>query len=126
LVTLKRRADFLRVRGGQRWAGPGFVLEAKARTDPDSNVTGPRFGFTVTKRLGKAVVRNRIRRRLRAAAARASGIHAKPEFDYVVIARAASLDRPFDALTDDFTSAFARVHERPGRSSRSARLQRDV
>jgi ribonuclease P protein component len=66
LVTLKRRAEFLRVRGGSRWTTPGFVLEGRARGEPGHAPSTARFGFTVTKRMGKATVRNRIRRRLKA------------------------------------------------------------
>ena len=65
--TLKKRAEFLRLRGGARWATPSCVVETKPAADPGATARGPRFGFTVTKKLGNAVVRNRIRRRLRAA-----------------------------------------------------------
>ena len=75
LVTLKKRPEFLRIRGGTRWSSASFVLETKPRAAPtpgrapdgvgDAGVPDPRFGFTVTKQLGNAVVRNRIRRRLK-------------------------------------------------------------
>ena len=70
----------------------------------------PRFGLTVTKRLGKAVVRNRIRRRLREALRTGGANEARPGFDYVVIARAAALTRSFASLVADFHQALAKVH----------------
>ena len=131
LETLKKRAQFLRIRGGRRHATPAFVLEGKARAAPGesdlsahSETTGARFGFTVTKKLGGAVDRNRIRRRLKAAAERAGVPRAKPNFDYVVIARRTAIDRPFDNLLDDFATALGRLHvdgpNRPRRKKRSA------
>ena len=60
LTTLKTSAEFRRIRGGARWASPVFVVEGKLRdtTEPGGLPARPRFGFTVTKKLGKATVRN--------------------------------------------------------------------
>lgn len=107
IATLKRRADFLRVRGGGRWSGHSFVLEAKARA-AGSAVSGPRFGLTVTKKLGNAVVRNRIRRRLKAVLQQVAG-DAALDHDYVVIARAPAVDHAFEDLKADMVRALARV-----------------
>jgi ribonuclease P protein component len=115
LATLKRRSEFLRVRGGARWATSGFVLEAKPRVD-DTAADGPRFGFTVTKQMGNAVVRNRIRRRLREAIRLSVDSQAHSGNDYVLIARSAALDRPFGELVRDLQTAFERVH-RPARGT---------
>ncbi len=111
LSTLKKRAEFQRVRGGGRWSAEAFVLEGKARRD--DGIEEPRFGFTVTKKLGGAVVRNRIRRRLRAALAELAGVHANPRFDYVVVARQPCFEIEFAKLRDDLTLAFERVHRGP-------------
>lgn len=111
ISTLKKRAEFQRVRGGGRWSAEAFVLEGKARVD--DRIEGPRFGFTVTKKLGNAVVRNRIRRRLRAALAELASNHANPLFDYVVVARQPCFDVEFAKLRDDLTLAFERVHRGP-------------
>jgi ribonuclease P protein component len=112
VITLKRRSEFLRVRKGARCARPAFVLEAKVRDVKDrmAAVEGARFGFTVTRQVGKAVERNRIRRRLKAAIAAAAGGHAKRDFDYVLIARRAALALPFDALVTDLIAALDRIH----------------
>lgn len=118
LVTLKRRAEFLRIRGGARWATPAFVLEAKPH--PDRVVMGeePRFGFTVTKKLGKAVLRNRIRRRLRAMVAALSQASARQGYDYVLIAREPAATRSFEDLKKELEHAFHRVHEAAGSRGR--------
>ncbi len=139
LDTLKTRSEFLRIRGGARWAGPSFVLETRSRDaapavpgvateaapepapadgqarDPARNPGGPRFGFTVTRKLGSAVVRNRIRRRLKAAVAEVAATGARPGHDYVLIARDAALDRPFADLKKELEAAFHRVHHAPQR-----------
>jgi ribonuclease P protein component len=120
LITLKKRADFLRLRGGLRWAGVAFVLETRARTEAGSSGSdGPRFGFTVTKALGGAVVRNRIRRRLKAAVAATAGVCARRSHDYVLVARAAAAERPFEDLKKDLEQAFQRVHHPAARPKRS-------
>lgn len=107
IATLKRRAEFLRVRGGGRWSGPAFVLEARARTEP-ALTEGARFGFTVTRKVGNAVVRNRIRRRLKAVVQQLAA-DVSPSHDYVVIARAAAHDRAFADLKQDMARALSRV-----------------
>jgi ribonuclease P protein component len=118
MITLKRRAEFLRIRGGARWSTAAFVLETKPR---EGNAAGEaRFGFTVTKQLGKAVTRNRIRRRLREAVRLLAPGHGKPGHDYVLIARLPALDRPFADLSRDLETAFARVHRATARKERGA------
>lgn len=106
LTTLKRRSEFQKVRGGGRYSGPAFLMEGVKRSGDDA---GPRFGFTVTKKLGGAVVRNRIRRRLRAALTEVSAQLADPAFDYVIVARSPALDRSFLELRADFVAAFDRI-----------------
>jgi ribonuclease P protein component len=109
LATLKSRPQFMAVRGGGRWSGPAFVLEGRRRLSA-GECDGPRFGFTVTRKMGIAVQRNRMRRRLREAVRATMSEHADAGYDYVVIAREAALDRPFAALLADFVQAYRRVH----------------
>ncbi len=113
LTTLKKRAEFLRVRGGLRWSTPALVVEAKPRREPaagySGEANGSRFGFTVSKKVGKAVVRNRVRRRLMAAARELLPL-TRAEFDYVVIARPPAIERPYADLKADLALALARVH----------------
>lgn len=111
LQTLKNRAEFLRLRGGTRWACDCFALETKPR-DPAARdgITGPRFGFTVTKAMGNAVVRNRMRRRLKAAVQAMDENAARANHDYVLIARAAAHAREFSQLKKALEQALQRVH----------------
>ena len=119
LITLKRRSEFLRVRKGARSAAPSFVLEAKARERAQpAAVDGARFGFTIARQVGKAVERNRIRRRLKAAIVGAAAARARRDFDYVVIARRAALTLPFGVLVADLINALERIH-RPARRGRT-------
>lgn len=110
LQTLKKRAEFLRLRGGARWACDCFALETRPRDPALSGIQGPRFGFTVTKAMGNAVVRNRIRRRLKAAVQALDASSAKPDFDYVLIARSAAQARAFADLKKALEQALQRVH----------------
>ncbi len=121
-VTLKKRSEFLRIRGGARWSSASFVLETKTRAIVKGAVEAapdlaspPRFGFTVTKQLGNAVVRNRIRRRLKAAIDLLAGTKAQPGYDYVLIARTPALTRPFADLKKELEDALHRVHHAPQR-----------
>lgn len=104
MERLKRRAAFKAVAGGQRVSRSGFVLQALANTERKGDKS-PRFGFTVTKKTGDAVVRNRIRRRLKAAVARV-GDKAEPATDYVLVGRPAALTLPFERLVTDLMTGF--------------------
>lgn len=94
---LTKRSEFLAARRGERRRGPYFLLEILDRGDPDQP---PRVGFTVTKRQGNSVERNRMRRRLKEAVRLAAGFDMKPGHDYVVVARRDALHAPFAALAD--------------------------
>jgi ribonuclease P protein component len=110
IATLKKRSDFLRVRAAaRRWAVPGLVLQAAPAPAADTEEGLVRVGYTASRRIGNAVARNRAKRRLRAAVAHVMPASAQCGCDYVVIARAATLTRPFDALTGDLCAALARV-----------------
>ncbi len=99
---LKTRAEFLHVKGGPRFATPSLVLEARRRGEASAiDPHQARFGFTATKQLGKAVVRNRARRRLKEAVRLTGPIHATEGYDYVLIARAGTLKRRFAELIKD-------------------------
>jgi ribonuclease P protein component len=103
---LKRRADFLRVAAkGRKAAVHGLVLQVLARDD-----AGPaRVGFTVTRKVGNAVVRNRTRRRLKEAARLLLRDQPVTGADLVLIGRDATRGRRFAELIDDFRRALAKA-----------------
>jgi ribonuclease P protein component len=113
IARLKRRKDFLRAASARRKSVmPGLILQARrhGRAETESGAIGARrIGFTVSRKVGKAVVRNRVRRRLKAAAERVFPDHATAGNDYVVIGRAATLTRPFAALLDDLEIALKKL-----------------
>ncbi|WP_290994481.1 ribonuclease P protein component [Hyphomicrobium sp.] len=120
LPTLKARSEFLAVRGGRRSSTPAFLVEMRERPDVITRaVEGPRFGFTITKKIGNAVTRNRIRRRLKAAFAADLKQRTLGACDYVVVARRAALDRPYALLLGDVTQAMSALqHGRPARANK--------
>ncbi len=91
---------------------PAFVLQARAQ--PDAASGEARVGFTASRRIGGAVVRNRARRRLKALAARVLAARAQAGWDYVLIARAEAVTRPWPSLVADLEAALARLERGPG------------
>jgi ribonuclease P protein component len=108
MERLKRRADFLSAAKGARIQAATFTMQARDRRDRSL----PRVGFTVTKKTGNAVERNRIRRRLRAAMGDVVPRKAQAGFDYVIVARRQALSSPFETMIEELERALARVHER--------------
>lgn len=106
LHKLTRRADYLRAKAGKRAHVAPFLLQALARGDDEP----PRIGITVTRKVGGAVVRNRIKRRLKHAIGRAEGLGFRPGYDYVLIARALAFNVPFERLTGALDMALRKVH----------------
>ncbi|MFT4183531.1 MAG: ribonuclease P protein component [Rhizobium sp.] len=104
---LKSRPQFLAVRQGEKRKGSLFLIEVLDRKLPDAE---PRVGFTVTKKHGNAVERNRMRRRLKEAV-RLHGVFAmQPGHDYVVVARRDVLTAPFEKLASELAQ---RIESRP-------------
>jgi ribonuclease P protein component len=117
IKRLKRRADFQRAARGRRARMDAFALQSNRRAAPAGDATGARVGFTVTKKIGGAVVRNRIRRRLKEALRLAPNLETRPDHDYVVMAQREALKRRFDLLQADLAKAFALVHASAARPS---------
>jgi ribonuclease P protein component len=106
MERLRQRADFLAAAAGIKVSAPAFLLQACKRSDD-----GPvRFGFTVSKKVGSAVERNRVRRRLREMVRLASGKRTRSGHDYVLVGRRAALNLPFDRMVQDFDGALRRLH----------------
>ena len=101
---LRRRREYRAVAGGRKVSRPGFILQALRTANPERP---SRFGFTVTKRIGNAVVRNRIRRRLKEAVRLTARDATMTGMDYVLIGRRAALSLPFDRLMHDLSTGMA-------------------
>ncbi len=114
-VVLRQRSDFLAANGGLRVGTPGFVLLVKPRKDADARC---RIGYTVTKKTGNAVVRNRIKRRFRALARQVLPDHGLAGADHVLIGREDALTRQFAALQADLERALAKVRDGKASSDR--------
>ncbi|WP_099865735.1 ribonuclease P protein component [Pararhizobium haloflavum] len=112
---LKRRPDFLAVQKGERRKGPFFLLEVLQRQAP-ADTTPARVGFTVTRRQGNAVERNRMRRRLREAVRVSAEPCLKAGHDYVLVARRDTLRASFSRLTSSLKARIEgqRANRPPG------------
>ncbi len=104
LRRLTKRAEFLNAARGRRAGRTSLALQATDSADPL-----PGLGLTVTKKVGNAPERNRIRRRLRAAAGACSA-QFRAQHDYVLVGRREALGTPFDKLCAELTSALGKVH----------------
>lgn len=110
---LTKRAEFQRAARGRRASVETFTLQSRRRDEAASaGASGARVGFTVTKRVGSAVERNRVRRRLKEALRAAQPLEAESDHDYVLMARREALGRHFAALVDDVRAAFRFVRRR--------------
>ena len=103
---LKSRPQFLAAAKGVSEARGAVVVQRLDRQDDTSTVG---LGFTATRKVGNAVIRNRAKRRLREAARATLPLFAVPGSDYVFVARMGTADRPWDRLLDDVKSALTRL-----------------
>ena len=106
MERLKRRQDFVAAARALYAAMPGMVVQMRPRGDE----APPRVGFTATKKIGNAVVRNRVKRRLRELARLQLCGAARPGHDYVLIGRAPTFARAFPDLEEDLSTALKRLH----------------
>ena len=105
-LTMSKRSDFLAANRGQRVARPGFVLLANR-----NGGQGRRAGITVTKKIGNAVVRNRMKRRFRALLREILPEHGFADTDHVLIGREGGVERDFASLREELLAALARIRE---------------
>ncbi len=104
--VIRKRADFLAANRGRRYATPGFVLLVQDRRDDDP---AKRLGITITKKVGNAVIRNRMRRRFRELARELLDAHGKPGADHILIGRNDGIERDFGMLRGDMLRAFDKL-----------------
>ena len=118
---LRNRPDFLRAQRGVRKVAAGLTLEACQTPQNAAKVGTLRVGFTASRKIGGAVERNRAKRRLRAAAAAVLPLSGRERTDYVLVARPATLIRPFDDLLKDLAVALAAAHLKLGETMTGGR-----
>jgi len=123
LSVLTKRADFLAANRGLRVARPGFVL----LTRPNEG-KGTRYGITVTKKIGNAVVRNRMKRRFRELLRAYLPDHGLENHDHVLIGRAGGVERDFRRMQSELAEALERAAsgkgDRPRRPPQRTRERR--
>lgn len=111
LTTIRNRRDFLAASAqGKKIVTGTFVLQKTRRPKEHPVSEKARIGFTVTRKMGNAVKRNRIKRRLREAVKRVAPTFAESGCDYVVIARTKALACDFSELVRDMEFAFSRIN----------------
>jgi|CXWL01.1.fsa_nt_gi ribonuclease P protein component len=120
-ITVKKRKDFLLASAsGKKFITNSFILQMLKRADTHPSPVGEvRIGYTVTKKMGGAVVRNRIKRRLREAARPALEKHGQNGHDYIIISRHKALTCNFSELQRDMEFAFTRIIHHKGYDSKS-------
>jgi ribonuclease P protein component len=116
---MKKRADFLRAQKGRRQSQSGLTLETCASPLPLAKPLTARVGFTASRKVGGAVMRNRAKRRLRAVAAATLPLLGREGHDYVLVARTVTLSRPFAELTRDLEKALHAAHAALARADKA-------
>jgi ribonuclease P protein component len=114
--VIRKRADFLAANKGLRNARAGFVLLTVANAG-----AGKRFGVTVTKKIGNAVVRNRMKRHFRELLRAALPGEGLPDTDHVLIGREGGVERDFATMREELSVALGRAREGKGDPARRKR-----
>jgi ribonuclease P protein component len=120
ITRLTKRPEFLAAAKGRSLAKGSVMIQKAAGPGAD----GLRVGFTATKKIGNAVVRNRCKRRLREAARRLLPLHGEAGHDYVFVARASLVERAWERLLDDVKTALISLAA-PEQDGVAPRFRRD-
>jgi ribonuclease P protein component len=112
--VIRKRPEFLAANRGRRYATPGFVLLVHDRKDDTPDI---RLGITITKKVGNAVIRNRMRRRFRALMQEMLGVHGKAGADHILIGRGNGIERDFDVLRAEMMKALTKLADNNRRAS---------
>ena len=113
LGKLTNRKQFQNISArGEKWVTPGFVLQMNVQKSGENDQNQKkqiRIGYTVGRKVGGAVTRNRVKRRLRAVVANVFSCCGRPERDYVLIGRRSAYYRPFKLLVSDMKRALEKL-----------------
>lgn len=124
LEHLRKRSEFVAMGGGQKVHTSSIVLQMRKR-DGDANEC-MRAGFTVTRKVGNAIVRNRIKRRLRAVAQISLSSNGNSGHDYVLIGKRAALNAKFGSLVNEMRKALKRLHHNPAAISENTPYRQEI
>lgn len=126
LEHLRKRSEFVSMRNGERMHTSAFVLQARKRDEAAGAGETIRVGYTVTKKTGNAVIRNRIKRRLREVARVCLWTNGERGHDYVLIGKPAALNTKFLSLTDDMGRALKKLHRNASKNSAKNTYKQEI
>lgn len=112
IAVIRKRSDFLAANKGLRCVKSGFILLVRRDVHQDGAM---RVGFTVTKKIGNAVIRNRMKRRFRALARKLIPTHGTPNADHILIGRADGIERDYALLERDLANALNSLKKSDGK-----------
>ncbi|MBT5185511.1 MAG: ribonuclease P protein component [Kordiimonadaceae bacterium] len=116
ITMLKKRSDFLRVAGlRKKWISKAMVVQVAAK--PSGEKEGIRVGYTASKKVGNAILRNKAKRRLREVVKKVMAEDAKLNYDYVIIARKEITEYPFNELIRDMKWCLRKLHDDKSKKS---------
>ncbi|MBA4749435.1 MAG: ribonuclease P protein component [Alphaproteobacteria bacterium] len=111
LPTLKKRKSFKQVGlEGEKWVAESFILQGMLASHQDESLSSSRIGYTVSRKVGSAVVRNKVRRRLREAVSLVLQNGDKRSCDYVLIARPVAAKKTYWELVEELRWATKHLH----------------